>query len=196
MKKIAFIGTHNTGKTTSLHYTSSILKIHGYKNFAVLQESVRSCPYFGMKEYLFKTQLWSSQNQIMNELEANEKKDFVLTDRSVFDQIIYFDVLTGKNGQKNMQEWAELDFLSKIAWSWEKLQPYDLFLLFRPFPMENRIGRMLPPEYQKKIDDAFLRFFSYRYFSDKVYTIQEQNLKTRMKLVSKTILDLLKEKEK
>jgi len=184
--KIGLIGTHNTGKTTTLHQIATALKLHKFDNFAILPETVRDCPYFGTKE-LFMTQLWTLQTQIFKELDLSKKWTHVIVDRTVFDPVIYYDVLTGR--AKTTVQWKEYDFLLHSAWRWEKFQPYDLLFLFRPMPMEDR---RLNPKYQPEIDSKFLAFFNTRWFKDKIVEVQEPDLQKRAESVAQIVLEKLK----
>jgi hypothetical protein len=103
---IAAIGTHGTGKTTTIHeltYNLKMGKTTGYKfidklikdmnkepSIKVLTEVASDCPLPINEISTLDSQLWMFANQVKEEMEyRNSKYDFLLIDRSVFDYISY-----------------------------------------------------------------------------------------------------------
>lgn len=87
--KIAFIGTHGTGKTTLAHELVSKLKKKGI-DAGFLSEVARSCPFPLNEETTKKSQVWIILSQIIREMEAEEKCETLVSDRSVLDGYCYY----------------------------------------------------------------------------------------------------------
>lgn len=108
--KIALVGTHCAGKTTTLLASGAAAKIHGQlDNVTVLQETARGCPYAINTEGTFETSVWILFHQILAELEAHRKWKHIITDRSVYDEIIYAEqVLQHKVATPSVHGFAHL----------------------------------------------------------------------------------------
>ena len=98
--KIAFIGTHGTGKTTLAHELVSKLKKQNI-DAGYLGETVRRCPFPINKDATKKSQIWIILNQIISELETEGRCDVLVCDRSVFDNYAYY---VNKFGRSNILE--------------------------------------------------------------------------------------------
>ncbi len=98
--KIAFFGTHGTGKTTLAHELMSKLKKTGV-DAGFVGEVARNCPFPINEGTTKKSQIWIILNQIIKELEAEEKSDVLICDRSVLDGYIYY---VNKFGRSNVLE--------------------------------------------------------------------------------------------
>lgn len=94
-KKIAFIGTHGTGKTTLAHDLISLLKKSGI-NADFSEEVSRRCP-LEINEYAkTETQIWIMGRQMTEEMEKSEKCDLLVCDRSILDTYSYESALLGR----------------------------------------------------------------------------------------------------
>ena len=89
IKKIAFIGTHGTGKTTLAHELVTKLKKKGI-DAEFLGEIAKTCPFPINEGTTKKSQVWIILNQIIQELEAEEKTSLLICDRSVLDGYCYY----------------------------------------------------------------------------------------------------------
>ncbi|MFH1607709.1 MAG: AAA family ATPase [archaeon] len=87
--KIAFIGTHGTGKTTLAHELTSKLKKKG-SDVDFLGEIVRKCPFPINENTTKKSQIWIILNQIIKEMETEERCKVLVSDRSVLDGYCYY----------------------------------------------------------------------------------------------------------
>lgn len=89
---IAFSGAHGTGKTTSVFELATEMKKAG-KNVGVILEAARECPFpvmsVGCAIAPKHSQLWIYNRQMMCEIEASEKYDVVISDRTLIDCIGY-----------------------------------------------------------------------------------------------------------
>lgn len=88
-EKIAFIGTHGTGKTTLAHELVLYFKKQG-KDVEFLGEIARECPFPINEGTTKKAQIWIILNQIVKELEKEEKCEILICDRSVLDGYGYY----------------------------------------------------------------------------------------------------------
>lgn len=89
---IAYSGAHGTGKTTAVYDLAAKLKRNGV-NVGIITETARECPFPVMSsgceippEY---SQLWIFNRQMQAEIEASERFEMVVSDRSCVDCIAY-----------------------------------------------------------------------------------------------------------
>ncbi len=88
--KYSFTGSHSTGKTTSVADLFLNQKIkHPSKQINIICDAARGCPLKINREANEKSQLWIFTNQMKHEIEAVEKNDITITDRTVVDNIAY-----------------------------------------------------------------------------------------------------------
>src|SRR3989338_520019 len=114
--KIAFIGTHGTGKTTLSHSLTAELKKRGI-NAAMINETARKCSLPINEKGSFATQMWIMSAQICDELETMQKYSHIVCDRSVFDTYIYAIITECANEliEKLSDDWIKsYDFLFKV----------------------------------------------------------------------------------
>lgn len=90
MKKIALIGTHGVGKTTTAYGIGYRLKQLRYDT-DVLYEGARKCPLLlpSSKKSTVDTQKWILGEQLKLESIINPNIDFAICDRSVLDVYVY-----------------------------------------------------------------------------------------------------------
>ena len=138
--KIAFIGTHGTGKTTLSHSLTADLKKMGV-NAAMVNEISSKCPLPINENSSFKTQLWIMSAQICEELEASDKYPHIICDRSILDGYTYAVVIGCAN-----------EFLEKIAESWIKTYDY-LFKVPVTKPIEADGIRSTDKKFQTDVDE-------------------------------------------
>ncbi len=138
--KIAFIRTHGTGKTTLAHdFVVALKKSHIDADF--LGEIARKCPFPINEEATEKAQIWIILQQIIQEIEAEDKTDVLVCDRSVFDGYCYY---VNKFGRNKALEALVL----------QHLQTYDYIIkvsIRRGFLKKDKV-RSTSKTFQKKID--------------------------------------------
>lgn len=90
MKKIALIGTHGVGKTTTAYGIGYRLKQLRHET-DVLYEGARKCPLLlpSCKKSTVDTQKWILGEQLKLESIINPNIDFAICDRSVLDVYVY-----------------------------------------------------------------------------------------------------------
>lgn len=89
--KIAFTGSHGTGKTTSAFKLCHEMKLeHANKRVEILHENAARAPK-GLynKKGTKESQLWIFTNQLRTEIELTSFYDIVICDRTIFDSIAY-----------------------------------------------------------------------------------------------------------
>lgn len=100
-KKIAFSGTHGTGKTTSVFQATLDAKMNYHdRTVTIFTENARSCPFPINKEAGRVSQLWIFCNQLQKELRLQSKFGIVICDRSICDSIAYARVI----GQRELAD--------------------------------------------------------------------------------------------
>jgi len=88
--KIAFSGTHGTGKTTSVfELATKFKKDNTDKTVGIIAETARRCPLPINKDSTEMSQLWIFAEQMKFEIEYCEWYDIVICDRSIIDSIAY-----------------------------------------------------------------------------------------------------------
>lgn len=88
--KIAFSGTHGTGKTTSVYEHAYKLKLkYPNKKIIVLTEVAAECPLPINTDAKYESQLWIFNTQIKREIELSSKYDIVICDRTIVDNLAY-----------------------------------------------------------------------------------------------------------
>lgn len=105
--KIAFIGSHGTGKTTLVHELIYKLKEKGI-NVDYCEEVSRRCPLEINENAKTQTQRWILSKQITEETEKREKCEVLICDRSILDTYSYECALLGR--RKNWENYIE-DYL-------------------------------------------------------------------------------------
>ena len=86
--KIAFSGSHGTGKTTSIFKKCYELKKQ-YKNVDISIETAREWPLPINREASVESQLWILTKQIETEIRLNAVNDAIVCDRTVADICAY-----------------------------------------------------------------------------------------------------------
>jgi len=123
-RKIGLLGIHGGGKTTTLYGLGYKLKSDG-KVTNLVPEAAREARARGFpinRGSSLDSQLWMEARQMQKELEASlDKPDFVLTDRTVLDQIIYYRTIAGEEA---------VGPIWQLAKAYVGLKPYDLIFVF------------------------------------------------------------------
>ena len=112
--KIAYSGTHGTGKTTKAFMKALEYKKTTSFNLYVLQEVARRSPFNINKSASKSAQLWIFAEQLRQELELSLRYDLIICDRTVLDTLAYCKYL----GYDDM-----VDQLKEVAF--EHLTTYD-----------------------------------------------------------------------
>lgn len=88
--KIAFVGSHGTGKSTAVFEKATELKIqYPSKDIGIFVENARKSPFPINKNTSVLSQLWIFTNQIQEEIVLGQQHDILVCDRSIFDAIAY-----------------------------------------------------------------------------------------------------------
>lgn len=146
MIKIALIGTHGVGKTTTAYGIGHILKKLRYDT-EVLYETARKCPLPINKMGSKDSQLWILSKQLEQESLINSKIDFAICDRSVLDIYVY--------SKMNNPKFAE----SLLPFILEHMKTYD-FIFYLPIKegyLKSDNKRSSDAQYQSEIDDGMIK---------------------------------------
>lgn len=158
--KIGITGSTCSGKTTFINYL--MFTMEGIRDkVEIINERAMECPYPLNDKGGFRTQWWIQSQQILKELEAKNRSEIVITDRTVFDSIPYLQIAPYTN--------EELDFVVKTAQNWNRFYPYDYVFYFAP------IVRLALSDgahkFQMNIDEKLRRILSYNIYHDKIIYI-------------------------
>jgi len=137
--KIAFIGTHGTGKTTLAYSVTGELKRLG-KNATMVTEVARKCPLPINEKGSINSQLWIMSAQIAEEVEADHKFTHVVCDRSILDSFAY-----------GIYSSCDNELLKKLFEYW--ITSYDiLFKVPMFYDLIDDGFRSTSKEFQQKVD--------------------------------------------
>ncbi len=150
--KVAFIGTHGTGKTTLCYDFAAMIKKKGF-SVSIVSELSREAVKRGLpinENTTVDAQGWILLNQMAKEIEASHDSQVVVCDRSVLDNYVY---ILNRFGQNN--------FYENMIFSWIKINPYN-FLFKVPIvgDPEHDGVRATDVKFQKEIDnkiDCFIK---------------------------------------
>lgn len=142
MKKIAIIGTHGTGKTTICHDLVSALKKQD-KNAEYLEELARNCPLPINEQTTSAAQEWIIRAQILKEFEAEhvKKAEYLICDRSVFDNYVYHLYSAGKSDKVD-------ELVMEHVWTYDHLFKVPI----NPTYLKGDDIRSTGAEFQKGVD--------------------------------------------
>jgi adenylate kinase family enzyme len=173
--KIAFIGTHGTGKTTLAHSLVTNLKKSGIDT-GFLSEIARSCPFPINQETTKKSQIWIILNQIIKEIEAEDAYKIIVSDRSVLDGYCYY---VRKFGRSKIIEPLIIEHLK----TYDKL----IYVPIRKGLLKKDKIRSTDSKFQKEVKDVFENLI--KEFNLKT-TIFNENAKNEKDLIENAIKNL------
>lgn len=158
-KKLAFVGSHGVGKTTAAYKLAAKLK---HLNFTceIVHEAARNCPFSINQDAQEETHLWILAKQIQTELEASQKTDLVICDRSVLDTMAYHERVL------ETLSYPTLTGLNEFVWSF--MPTYDYLVYIRPddsTPLVDDGVRDIDRDFQLDIHRRMLEYFSSETFS-------------------------------
>ncbi len=88
--KIAFCGTHGTGKTTLvLQMAAAAKSLYPHMRVGIVTEQARNCPLPINQEAPVETQLWLYHSQFTAEIEEESRTEILVCDRTVLDAVAY-----------------------------------------------------------------------------------------------------------
>jgi nicotinamide riboside kinase len=114
--KIAYFGTHGTGKTVLVHETFAELKKKSL-DVGIVEEVARSCPLPINENTTREAQTWILFRQYCEEVEAENRSKIVVCDRSVLDNYVYYVDKFGRNKALEpfiAQHMKTYDFLFRV----------------------------------------------------------------------------------
>ena len=116
MKKIAYSGSHGTGKTFSVLDLAKEYKISSpNSSVGIIQEVARHCPLPINTESTDESELWILVEQMRLEIDYSTKYNIIICDRSVVDTIAYSRV----RGHKYAS--GMLNLISKYIDTYDKI---------------------------------------------------------------------------
>jgi adenylate kinase family enzyme len=159
--KVAFLGTHGTGKTTLAHELVVKLKKQGV-DAGLLEEVARKCPFTINEDATRKAQIWIILAQIITEMEAEDGYGTLVCDRSVLDGYCYY---ANKFGRFKAIE-------PLIA---EHLKTYDKLIRvpIRKGLLKKDKVRSTNEDFQRDVDKQFDSMVELFGLKDKVQTVRD-----------------------
>jgi len=97
--KVALVGTHGIGKTTTAYELGGAIKRKG-KAVELLTEIARECPFALNDMASREAHQWIIARQVQLEIEKSLRADVLVCDRSVLDNFAYYVRLYGTTGQQ------------------------------------------------------------------------------------------------
>ena len=148
--KIAFTGTHGTGKTTLTHDVAAALKKKGY-DIGIVTEIARNCPFPVNENTTEKSQLWIYLNMINRELEIQQKYEHLICNRSTLDVYAYTLNILNKLSKP--------EFFKNLFEYW--INTYNI-LLYTPikYKLQKDFIRSDNEEFRIRIDDIIKRILN------------------------------------
>jgi hypothetical protein len=162
--KVAFSGTHCSGKTTTIKKLQKRLARLGVDATCVF-EVIRNCPYTINEAGTERTEVWVMSQQILAELNITAK--VALLDRCIFDNLSYAEW----SCQRGKLPKEVFEFLNSVAFGWAQLNPYSLIFVLEPLPLVGDGVRSTSRKYQWEIHDIMSKLFVH---------VQTQNPQTRI----------------
>ena len=166
--KIAIIGSHGTGKTTLAYGLTAALK-RKYKSVTLVPEAASTCPLVINEHASMESQSWILSKQLCNEIEAQDKYDVVICDRSVIDSYAY-SLSLGAREKVLVPLW-----MRQVVYDW--YITYDL--IFKTTPNEKYLVhdgiRSITSGWQKEIDLIISSVLSDMGILDRVYDVSMED---------------------
>lgn len=155
-EKIAFIGSHGTGKTTAAFKMAEDMKMkpeYGSRSIGIIAEMARECPFPINREADEEAQTWIFTKQLITEIEMSRKYDVLICDRSVLDMAVYARCL-------GMERLAN----RLIVFSEDHISTYTMFI-FKTISSSNQFfindgKRDMDPLFRKEVEDAYMDIIS------------------------------------
>jgi nicotinamide riboside kinase len=150
-EKIAFIGSHGTGKTTSAFQMAAEMKTkpeYGNSSIGIIAETARFCPYPINQDSGKHAQEWIFHKQLITELEMEKVHDVIICDRAVLDVVVYTDFIGQDILAKRMFDFAVPHISSYTQLIFKSIKSNDFFI--------NDGTRDMDPSYRKRIEDLYM----------------------------------------
>lgn len=146
MKKIALIGTHGVGKTTTAYGIGYRLKQLRHDT-DIVGEGARKCPLPLNKKSTIDTQKWILGEQLKQESLINSNIDFAVCDRTVMDVYVYSLRINRKFAKS----------LLPLIVEHMKTYDYIFYLPIKEKYFKKDSVRIVDKQYQKDIDIRMLQ---------------------------------------
>jgi hypothetical protein len=159
MNKIAYIGAHGSGKTTTCNRLDTLFDDINISHALVI-EKARLCP---MPLDTFEGQMWLMNEQMKDEATWENKLGYdddavLICDRSIWDSLVYATYLF-RQGKLSPQALGVID---DMATRWATSNPYSFIYLCEP--------KELYPDPKRPVDEAY---------QEEIYKIFKEIIKER-----------------
>lgn len=181
MQRIAFIGVHSGGKTTTIYGLAHYLKL-AEKSVEIIPEAARMAASRGFainENTTLETQLWLFGKQIQLEVEAQRNNpDYILQDRTAADLIVYYMA-------SNKMQLRIIDKLQQLIDDYTQFIPLQEAFYFSPLDHITKDGvRNTNIAWQAKVHKLWQ---TYLINSDKIHILTGTSRKARLAEVIKIL---------
>lgn len=194
MKKIAFSGSHGSGKTTLADNLEKKLGICGR-----IKSVARLCPFPINKETSVTAQLWIMVTRIQTELENEKGNGYLISDRTILDDFAYLmwldtyakEMLPFSDLVRVGENVFQVDEYENYIWmarqmvsTWMKT--YDIVFFVKP--LANVVAddvRVKDKEFQLQIHDIIEKYLIAT--RTKYTVIEPDTVETRMKEINNAV---------
>jgi predicted ATPase len=151
--KIAFTGTHGTGKTTAAYeWAVQCKKDYPDKSVGIILEVARHSPLPINQNATLESEVWIFSEQIRKEIEYQSRYDIVVCDRTMFDAIAYAKIAGFPQTAEKMFEYA-----SMLAHTYDEI-------IFKHTKNNNYLihdgVRDMDKQFRINIEDTLLEYFN------------------------------------
>ena len=118
------IGTHGTGKTTYADQLyRKLTRLFPNEKISLISDIARQCPFPVNRQTCIEAQLWIFHKHILMEIEAVDKSEYIICDRTVLDNLAYAEAADLRD---------VVDACLPMALWW--MERYTQIFLFPPAP--------------------------------------------------------------
>lgn len=170
IKRFCIIGSHGCGKTTLSYILAAFHKKLG-RSVKIIQEVARSCPYPLNEGMTKEACLWIFHEHMKKELEAMQKFDTIICDRSAIDSFMY---------AKAQNCFDKTDFYTGFCFDAanEWMSTYDKIIYVKPGsvkPMEDGV-RSTDIAFQKRVEKEFDDWIINKYSTHKITVLMSDQI--------------------
>lgn len=153
IKKIAYSGTHGTGKTTSCFNLATQCKlVCNNKSVHLITEVASESPFKINKSTTEESQTWIFNKQMLVELECCSKYKLVITDRTIVDNIGYTMVA----GFNNLAL-GQIEFAKSFMHTYDKI--FFRHTNHNNFHFEDGIRDGVDKDFRDKVQDKMIEIY-------------------------------------
>lgn len=158
--KVAFSGSHGTGKTSSMLKYASKEKLNQSNEIAIITEVARQCPFPINETSTAESQLWMFSTHLKTELEYSNLYSYIISDRSLVDYVAYAYFV-----DKDIYE-GMFNIASKYINSYDKI--YFKTIEKNKFLTDDGV-RSIDIKFQKDIENKMIDVYDRLHYDNIIY---------------------------